>query len=148
MSRPAPGWFAPLGIDWTQKKGVFHMVLKYWMIAKAIVVVIFGIGFVLLPNVLAGMYGMTFDPVATLMARLFGGGFLFEAIVLWMARNTDRDDAACKGIMLGVVVSNLTGFVVSLLATLAGTWNAVGWLPVGLFLVFGLAFAYFLWIKK
>ena len=124
------------------------MVLKYWMIAKAIVVAIFGIGFVVIPGVLAGIYGMTFDPVATLMARLFGGGFIFEAIVLWMARNTDRDDAACKGIMTGVVLSNAIGFVVCLLATLAGTWNSVGWLSVALFLVFDLGFAYFLFFKK
>lgn len=124
------------------------MVLKYWMIAKAIIVVIFGIGFVVIPGVLAGIYGMTFDPVATLMARLFGGGFIFEAIVLWMARNTDRDDAACKGIMTGVVISNAIGFVVCLLATLAGTWNSVGWLSVALFLVFGLGFSYFLFFKK
>ncbi len=124
------------------------MKLSYWMIAKAIVVVIFGIGFVLIPETLAGIYGMTFDPVATLMARLFGGGFILEAIVLWYARYTDRDDAACRGIMIGVVVSNLIGFIVCLLATLAGTWNAVGWLSVALYLIFGLAFAYFLFLKK
>ncbi|MBN1146168.1 MAG: hypothetical protein JXA78_02850 [Anaerolineales bacterium] len=124
------------------------MKLKNWMIAKAIVVLIFGVGFVLIPNILAGLYGMNLDPAATLMARLFGGGFIFEAVVLWFARNTDRDDVACRGIMLGVVVSNLIGFIVCLLATLAGTWNALGWLSVALFLVFGLAFAYFRFVKK
>ena len=123
------------------------MKLSYWMIAKAIVVLIFGVGFVLIPDILAGIYGMTFDPAATLMARLFGGGFILEAIILWFARNTDRDDVACQGIMIGVVVSNLIGFIVCLLATLAGTWNAVGWLSVALYLVFGLAFAYFLFFK-
>jgi hypothetical protein len=123
------------------------MKMKYWMIAKAIVVLLFGLGFVFVPEWLAGIYGMSFDPVATLMARLFGGGFILEAIILWFARYTDRDDAACKGIMWGVVVSNLIGFIVCLLATLAGTWNALGWLSVGLYLVFGLAFAYFLFIK-
>jgi hypothetical protein len=124
------------------------MKLKYWMIAKAIVVLIFGVGFVLIPEVLASIYGMAFDPVATLMARLFGGGFIFEAIVLWFARNTDRDDVACRGIMLGVVVSNLIGFIVCLLATLAGTWNALGWLSVALYLVFGAVFAYFFFTKQ
>ena len=123
------------------------MKLKYWMIAKAIVVCIFGVGFVLIPEILAGIYGMAFNPVATLMARLFGGAFIFEGIVLWFARNTDRDDAACKGIMLGVVVSNLIGFLICLFATLAGTWNALGWFSVALYLVFGLAFAYFLFTK-
>lgn len=124
------------------------MKLNYWMIAKAIVVLIFGIGFVLVPDMLAAVYGMAFDPVAALMARLFGGAFILEAIVLWYARNTDRDDAACRGIMLGVVVSNAIGFIVCLLATLAGTWNALGWLSVALYLVFGAAFAYFLFKKK
>jgi hypothetical protein len=124
------------------------MRLKYWMIAKAIVVVIFGIGFVLIPTTLGKIYGMTLDPAGALMARLFGGGFILEAIVLWMARNTDRDDAACKGIMTGIVVSNAIGFIVCLLATLAGTWNMLGWLSVALYLVFGLAFAYFLFFKK
>jgi uncharacterized protein YacL len=124
------------------------MKLKYWMIAKSIIVLIFGVGFLLIPEILAGIYGMTFDAAATLMARLFAGGFILEAIILWFARNTDRDDAACRGILWGVVVSNTIGFIVCLLATLAGTWNALGWLSVGLFLVFGLAFAYFLFVKK
>jgi hypothetical protein len=124
------------------------MKLKYWMVAKAIVVAIFGIGFVLIPTVLASIYGMSLDAAGVLMARLFGGGFIFEAIVLWMARNTDRDDVACRGIIIGVVVSNIIGFIVCLLATLAGVWNALGWLSVALFLVFGLAFAYFWFTKK
>ncbi len=124
------------------------MKLNIWMIAKAIVVLIFGIGFMLVPATLASLYGMTFDPVATLMARLFGGGFIFEAIVLWMARNTDRDDVACKGIIIGIVVNSLIGFIVNLLATLAGTLNALGWLSVALYLIFGLAFAYFWFFKK
>lgn len=123
------------------------MKLSYWMIAKAIIVLLFGLGFLIIPDTLAGIYGMDFDPVATLMARLFAGGFILEAIILWFARNTDRDDAACKGILIGVVVSNAIGVVVCLLAVLAGTWNALGWLSVGLYLVFGLAFAYFL-IRK
>jgi hypothetical protein len=129
-------------------KGEWNMKLKYWMVAKAIVVAIFGIGFVLIPGILASIYGMTFDATGTLMARLFGGGFIFEAIVLYLSRNTDRDDVANRAIVIGVVVSNAIGFIVCLLATLAGTWNALGWLSVALFLVFGLAFAYFLFIKK
>ena len=124
------------------------MKLKFWMIAKAIIVAIFGIGFVLLPMTVGSIYGMTLDPAGTLMARLFGGAFIFEAIVLWMARNTDRDDVACKGIIIGVVVSNIIGFIVCLFATLAGVWNVLGWLSVALYLVFGLAFAYFWFVKK
>ena len=118
------------------------------MIAKAVIVLVFGAGFILIPTTLAGIYGMSFNPATVLIARLFGGGFILEAIMLWTARNAHRDNTALQGILLGVVVSNLIGFVVCLFATLAGTWNALGWLSVALYLVFGAAFAYFYFSKK
>lgn len=123
------------------------MKLSYWMVAKAIIVLLFGIGFILLPNMLAPMYGMTLNPAGVLMGQLFGASFVFEGIILWLCRNLTRADVAMQAILLGVVVSNVIGFVVTLLATLANVWNSLGWLPVLLYLVFALAFAYFKWIK-
>ena len=124
------------------------MKLKYWMAAKAIVEVIFGIGFVLLPVALGSLFGMTLDPGGALMARLFGTAFIFGSIVLWLARNLTESDVAARAIIIAVVVSNTIGFIVTLIASLSGVWNALGWLPVALYLVFGLAFAYFLFFKR
>ena len=123
------------------------MKLSIWMAAKAVVCIVFGIGFVLMPQFLGSIYAMSLDPGGALIARLFGAAFIFEAIVLWFARNAAGSDAAVRAIVLGVVVSNAIGFVVTLLATLAGVWNVLGWSAVVLYLVFGLAFAYFLFSK-
>src|SRR5512143_770477 len=123
------------------------MRLSYWMAAKAVIVAIFGVGFVFIAPVLLALYGLEASPATRLMAQLFGGAFIFEAIVLWMSRNLDLDDVATRSILWGVVVSNAIGFVVCLIATLSGVWNAMGWLSVALFLVFGLAFAYFLFMR-
>ena len=123
------------------------MNLRFWMAAKAVVEVVFGIGFVAVPVWLADIFGMDLDEPGALMARLFGAAFIFGAITLWLAQSAQRSEKAVKAIIFGVVVSNLIGFVVTLMATLAGTWNAFGWLPVGLYLVFGLAFAYFLLVR-
>jgi hypothetical protein len=117
------------------------------MIAKAVVVVIFGIGFVLMPKFMLGTYDMDTGSSTALMSQLFGAGFIFEAIVLWLCRNLDLDDVATRAILLGVVVSNAIGFVACLVATLSGVWNSLGWLSVALYLIFGLAFAYFLFMK-
>ena len=122
------------------------MKLKLWMALKAIVVVIFAVGFLVIPFFMGSIYGMSFDDVGALMGRLFGMAFLFEAVILWLSKNFPWPEA--QKIVIATVISNVIGFVVSLLATLAGTWNAVGWLTVGLYLVFGLVFAYFLFIKK
>jgi hypothetical protein len=122
------------------------MNLKFWMGLKAIIVVIFALGFLVIPVFMGSIYGMSFDDVSALMGRLFGVAFLFEAILLWLAKNFPWPEA--QKIVIATVISNLAGFLVSLFATLNGTWNAVGWLSVGLYLVFGLVFAYFLFIKK
>ena len=124
------------------------MKLNYWMAAKAVVEVVFGLGFVLIPATLASIFGMTLSPSGVLMAQLFGTAFIFGSIVLWLARNAPSTEVAIRAIVIAVVISNAIGFIVTLLSTLAGAWNALGWLPVLLYLVFGLGFAYFLFVKK
>ena len=123
------------------------MKLSYWMVAKAVVELFFGIGFVLMPVTVGAVFGMNLNAGGALMAQLFGVAFIFGSIVLWLARNAPSSDAALRAIVLAVVVSNALGFVVTLLATLSGIWNALGWLPVGLYLVFGLGFASYLLVK-
>lgn len=120
------------------------MKTKGWLIAKAVVCILFGIGYVVLPKTLASIAGTELLPGGALMAQVFGAAFIFEAIVLWMARNEAGTNKALRGIILGVFVSNAIGFVVCLLAVLNGVTNAFGWSYVGLYLVFGLAFLYFL----
>ena len=124
------------------------MKLNYWMGAKAIVEVVFGIGFVLMPMTVGSMFGMDLGASGALMAQLFGAAFIFGSIVLWLARNEPLSHAAVRAIVVAVVISNAIGFLVTLIASLSGVWNTLGWLPVLLYLVFGLAFAYFLFMKR
>ena len=139
---------AALGLGTAPKeRGGKTMKLNLWMAAKAIVVLLFGVGFILAPALLASIYGMKLDPAGTLMARLFGTAFILESIVLWFARNGAISEKPVRGVVIAVVVSNAIGVIVTLLATLSGTWNALGWLSVGLYLVFGLGFAYYLFKK-
>jgi len=118
------------------------MKLGLWMAAKAVVEVVFGIGFVLVPTFLASLFGMDPGPAGILMARLFGTAFIFGSIVLWHFRDVPTADLPGRSIVIGVALTNAIGFVVTLLACIAGTWNALGWLPVALYLVFGLVFGY------
>jgi len=122
------------------------MSLKFWMGLKAIIVAIFGIGFALLTKWMGSIYGMDLNPQAVLLGQLFGTVFIFEAIVLWLTKGFAWPEV--QKIVIAVLVSNVIGFVVCLMGTLNKVWSSLGWLSVGLFLVFGLVFAYFLFIKK
>ncbi|HSR19713.1 MAG TPA: hypothetical protein VLL49_02250 [Anaerolineales bacterium] len=123
------------------------MKLSSWMAVKAVVVAIFGIGFVLIAPITLTLYALDASPSTRLMAQLFGTAFIFEAVVLWRCRNIDLDDVAGQAIVTAVVASNAIGFLVCLVASLSGVWNAMGWLSVALYLAFGLGFGYFLFTK-
>jgi hypothetical protein len=43
-----------------------------------------------------------------------------------------------------MLVYNLTGLVITLITVLRGVTNALGWLPVGIYLFFTIGYGYFL----
>jgi hypothetical protein len=124
------------------------MRLKFWMIVKAIVVLVFGIGFVVIPEFVLDSFGMDLDEGGILMARLFGTAYIFKALLFWLSRNTPASERAIRVILISDVVSDAIAFVVTIIASVNGIWNALGWLAVGLYLVFGLVFAYFFFTKS
>ena len=120
------------------------MKLKFWMGAKSIVEVLFGIGFVIMPVFLGSLFGFSLEPGGALMARLCGAVFIFGSIVLWRSRNEAQNNPIVRSMIAATVVSNGIGFVATLMASLTGVWNVLGWFPVALNLAFVLAFGTFL----
>jgi len=123
------------------------MSLKLWMTIKAIIVVLFGLGFLLIPATMGTLFGTSTDETGLLLGRFFGMAWIFEAILLWLAKNFPWPEA--QKIVIAIVISNVIGLVLSLMAVLGGLFSGImGWLAVFLFLIFVLVFAYFLFIKK
>ncbi|HET6845678.1 MAG TPA: hypothetical protein VFH29_02530 [Anaerolineales bacterium] len=120
------------------------MKLNFWMIAKALVEAFFGIGFVLAPGLVGAMFGLRLDAGAAVIARLCGAVFISSSIVLLLARNESPHNPILRALVIGAAVSNGIGFIATLMASISGVWNALGWMPVALNLAFTLAFGYFL----
>lgn len=119
------------------------MTLKNWMIAKAVIVLVFGIGFVILPETLLAFYGTSVGQGGILMSRLFGQAFILLGILLWFARNT-TESTTQRAFVLAVFVGDVIGFIITLMGQLSNTMNVLGWLNVALYLVLALGFGYFL----
>jgi hypothetical protein len=117
------------------------MKLRSFLTVNAVVVLIYGVVTVLLPEFLGNVYGMDSSPSATMLSRVWGAALLFEGLVVWMSK--DLAGASVRPILIGGLVATAVGFVVTLLATLDGTMNSVGWSGVIIYLVFGLGFAYY-----
>lgn len=119
------------------------MKLRNWMSAKAIIGVVFALGFIFLPEKVMSFYSVSLLPGGVFMTRLLGQAFIVIAILLWSARDT-ADSGIKRGIALAVFVGDGIGFIVALMAQMSGLANVLGWSTVALYLVLALGFGYFL----
>jgi len=122
------------------------MKLRSLLIINAIVLGCSGVLAILLPSRVLSLYGVESDPAVQLMAQYAGLGSLVIALLAWFSRNVN-DPKAQRAIVLAFLITYVTGTIVSLLGTLAGTMK-IGWAVVGLYLLFAMAYTYMLLIKK
>src|SRR5438093_12977980 len=112
------------------------MKLNLWLMIAAVVALIFGLGFVLIPDQVLSWYGLTganaLNDAGILMTRLFGATLIGFGALDWFAKDVEESGAR-RAIVIGGFVSTAIGFVVFLIAQL-GTFgtlvNALGWVTV------------------
>jgi hypothetical protein len=119
------------------------MRISYMFMFGAVLALLFGLGFALLTEQVLSIYGVKTDVAGVLAARLFGTTLIGLGVLQWYARNAE-DSEARRAIVLALFVLDALGFVVVLLAQLAGTLNGLGWVNVAIYLVLTLGYGYFL----
>jgi hypothetical protein len=117
------------------------MRLNTLMLIKSALCLVFGIIFVLAPGALLALYGAKVEPSGAFVAQLYGAAFILLGVMLWFAR-TDQGSEALRAIVLAVLIGDGIGFIVALLAQLAGVMNALGWSVVALYLLLSVGFGY------
>jgi hypothetical protein len=117
--------------------------LKTLFIANTVVSVPFGIGSVLAPCPFLSLFGATPSPAGALMMQYGGAWLIGIGLLTWFTRNK-TDSPAGRGIVQALLIAYLVALVVSVLGQLAGTLNALGWMPVGVQAFFSAGFGYFL----
>jgi hypothetical protein len=116
------------------------------MIIKAIVCLVLGLPILLVPGIFYSLFGVTLVAGGAFAAREYGASLMGNMLVTWIGRNAHASDAR-RGIIIALCVYDAIGFVISLIATLAGVLNPLGWFPVLLYLFLAVAFGYF-WVKS
>jgi len=123
------------------------MKLNTFMIIAAIVAFIFGLGFIIAPAASLKPYGTTTDLTGQFLARYLGSSLLGIAFITFLTRNAPASPTR-KGLLAGLFVTMVLGFVVALYDKFAGSGNALIWLNVAIYLLLALGFGYFAFMKN
>ena len=118
------------------------MRLTNLLVLNTVVALAFGVAFLLVPATVASIYGVAATPATDLLGRFFGVELVAVGLLCWLARNV-TDTVSQRAIILAFMIADALGLVVSLMGTLSGVTNAVGWSAVLVYLVLTAGYAYF-----
>jgi len=109
----------------------------------AIVALIFGLGFVLVPGLMFSIYGITSAPASFLGFRLFGSALIAIGVLTWFLKDSANWEALLA-LLLSVAIGNVVGLLLVFFATINGTLSAMGWTAVLVYLLLLTGEGYFL----
>lgn len=123
------------------------MYLRRLFYFSAVVNLIFGLGFLLAPDLVATSYGGKLDPTATTLARYLGATVLPLAWVSWIAASTVG--SALKLVLVRAsVLTAIIEVVVTYVAASAGVISTTGAIMnYVLSAIFTIGFGYYGWAK-
>jgi hypothetical protein len=122
------------------------MQIKSLFIITAVVTIIFGVLFVIIPAQMYSLYGIESGMILNYMGGLFGASLIAFAVIAWQCRNTG-DSEARRAVILGFFIADTIGFIIALIGQLNNVVNALGWLTVVLYFLIALGFAVFTFSK-
>jgi hypothetical protein len=121
------------------------MKLSTFLMVKAIICFLFGIGYLVIPTTVGSWYDIALDSDGVMMSRLFGALLIGIGLILWLCKNADW--TLLKVITLSLCIADTIGFIVALVGQLNGIMNALGWIIVVIWFLLALGLGYFRFIE-
>jgi hypothetical protein len=122
------------------------MNLRNVIALNALVALGVGMAFVLYPGFLMASYGVTQIPEGWALTRLFGVTLVSFGLVMWCIKDVAMSSAR-RIVTVALLSTNIFGLLIVLLQQQA-IWSVrnalVGWLTVGVYVVFVSAYGYLL----
>ncbi|MBE0665909.1 MAG: hypothetical protein E4H23_08005 [Chrysiogenales bacterium] len=103
--------------------------------AAMIIEAVFALGFIAIPGVMMGQFGVVLNDAAAVFARLFGSALLSLPVLLWFGRRSTRPEFK-TAVARVLFMYYLPSTPILLLTQTAGLMNARGWSIIALHLVF------------
>ena len=118
------------------------MKLRVFLIINAILAIVHGIGFILMPSELLALYQVSRGASEQLMGQFFGATLLSVGVLAWLGKDL-TDSRALAAIVLANLIGVAVGAVVSIRGVLSGVMGSAGWTSVAIYVFLTLGFLYF-----
>lgn len=120
--------------------------LKRLFALNALVAFSYGLGALISPAWVMSAYGLSLNPAGELMTRFYAAELIAHGVLTWRLYSTGAG-AARSAIVSSRCVGNAVRTAVALAFLASGQADVRGWLIIGLFASFALAYAYFWFIQ-
>lgn len=121
------------------------MSYKVLFVLNAIVAVVAGLVLLFAPTMGLGQFNMDARVTEVFLTRVVGAALASLGIVLWFAK--DADDAIQRNLGVGSLTGAVLGLIVTLIGVIGDIIRVNGWIPIVLFVFFGLGYAFLLFLK-
>lgn len=116
--------------------------MKTLFVVAAALTLLLGVAWTVLPGPMLSSWGVQADDVAAYMGRRYGGLFFGYAVILWLARASERS-AARTAILAGGAIVTTVMAVLSLVGVLTGVVGPALWSAVVIEILLAAGFTYF-----
>lgn len=121
------------------------MSYKALFVLNAIVAVAAGLVLLFAPTTGLGQFNMDARVPEQYLARVVGAALASLGLLLWFAK--DAEGAAQSSLALGALIGVVLGLVVTVIGLAGGLIRVNGWIPLVVEVVFGLGYAFMLFLK-
>lgn len=119
------------------------MKLAGFFVLNGLLGLVFGLEFLLMPELALSQYGVPTEAHNLMQARYFGATLAAFGLIYWLCRGT-RDDATRRALLIAGVFGNAAGLALSLWARTSGLQGPLAWLSVAIYAALLIGSLYFL----
>jgi hypothetical protein len=119
--------------------------MKTILLIGAVIGLIFGLGFILIPSTALSLYGIDLSQniVGQFLCRYLGSALLGVSVTWFMFRGAKSQGEMTRGVVVGALVLAVTGLIVAIWDGIAGVASAVVWINTVIYAFLTIGFGYF-----
>jgi len=119
---------------------------RIMFLINALIAVLLGLAFLVMPSRVLGQFGVDEYAATKLISQFFGTAMLGLGLLLWFAKDVTEENLQ-KGMGIALLVGAAAGLVITVMGKTSGILRSNWWIALVLYALLGVAYAYLVFVK-